>query len=33
MGAYYPVAVYCDTERFTADGWQGCFAAAGVAVP
>jgi hypothetical protein len=33
MGAYYPVAVYCDTALFIAHGWQGCFAAAGIAVP
>ena len=33
MGAYYPVAVYCDTAVFIAQGWQGCFAAADVAVP
>ena len=33
MGAYYPAEVYCDTALFTAQGWQGCFAAAGVATP
>ncbi len=33
MGAYYPAAVYCDTALFISQGWQGCFAAAGVAVP
>jgi hypothetical protein len=33
MGAYYPVAVYCDKQLFIAHGWQGCFAAAGVPVP
>ena len=30
MGAYYPVAAYCDKALFIAQGWQGCFAAAGV---
>ena len=33
MGAYYPVAVYCDTALFIAHGWRGCFAAADTAVP
>jgi hypothetical protein len=33
MGAYYPVAVYCDKQLFIARGWQGCFAAASVPVP
>jgi hypothetical protein len=31
MGAYYPVAAYCDKTLFIAQGWQGCFAAAGIA--
>lgn len=30
MGDHYPVAVWCDKEAFSAKGWQGCFAAAGV---
>ncbi len=33
MGAYYPVALYCDKQLFIAQGWPGCFAAAGVTVP
>lgn len=33
MGAYYPVAVYCDKALFISQGWQGCFTAADVAVP
>jgi len=33
MGAYYPVAVYCDTAVFSKHGWQECSAAAGVTVP
>ncbi len=30
MGAYYPVAAYCDKALFISKGWQGCFAAAGM---
>ena len=33
MGAYYPVAVYCDTAVFSKHGWQEFSAAAGVTVP
>lgn len=30
MDAYYPVAAYCQQDLFIAQGWRGCFAAAGV---
>ena len=30
MGSYYPAAVRCDEALFISQGWQGCFAAAGV---
>lgn len=33
MGPYYPVAVRCDKALYIAQGWQGCFAAAGVPAP
>lgn len=33
MGAYHPAAVYCDQQLLTAQGWQACFAAAGVPLP
>jgi hypothetical protein len=32
MGEYYPVGVYCDKSVLIAQGWQGCFDAAGVDV-
>lgn len=33
MGAYHPTAVYCDKALIEAEGWQACFAAAGVPLP
>ncbi|MGH7786306.1 MAG: hypothetical protein ACRERC_05530 [Candidatus Binatia bacterium] len=30
MGDYYPQVAYCDQDLFVREGWQGCFAAAGV---
>jgi hypothetical protein len=30
MGDYYPIAVWCDLDRFKAGGWRACFRAAGV---
>ena len=33
MGPYHPVAVYCDTQRLIDQGWQACFADAGVPLP
>jgi len=33
MGAYHPSAVYCDTQLLVTQGWQACFAAAGVPLP
>ncbi|MFN8469113.1 MAG: hypothetical protein U0X20_26380 [Caldilineaceae bacterium] len=33
MGPYYPTAVYCDMALIEANGWQACFAAAGVPLP
>jgi hypothetical protein len=32
-GAYLPEGVYCDQQLFIQQGWQGCFAAAGVTPP
>jgi hypothetical protein len=32
MGLYYPLAAYCDKQLFIDEGWQGCFAAAGIPV-
>jgi hypothetical protein len=32
-GDYLPTGVYCDQQLFIAQGWQGCFAAAGVPAP
>jgi hypothetical protein len=32
-GDYFPKGVYCDKQLFIAQGWQGCFAAAGVSAP
>ncbi len=31
MGDYYPTAVYCPKQVLINEGWQGCFAAAGLA--
>jgi hypothetical protein len=31
-GDYYPTGVFCDQAVFMAQGWQGCFTAAGIAV-
>jgi hypothetical protein len=33
MGAYHPRAVYCDKALLIAQGWEACFAAAGVPLP
>jgi hypothetical protein len=33
MGAYHPAAVYCDKSLLADQGWQACFAAAGVPLP
>ena len=33
MGAYHPSAVYCDQQLLVDQGWQACFAAAGVPLP
>jgi hypothetical protein len=33
MEPYYPLAAYCDKQVFIDQGWQGCFAAAGIPVP
>jgi hypothetical protein len=30
MGDYYPKAVWCDQEKFSAGGWQACLGAAGL---
>jgi hypothetical protein len=32
-GEYFPKGVYCDKQLFIAQGWEGRFAAAGVAAP
>jgi hypothetical protein len=32
QGAYMPVGVFCDEMLFVEQGWQGCFAAAGITV-